>query len=90
MAGLRSDPDVSVDRERSDYKRTCHRGHREPDRAVVVVRTGQIAVDHRNRLAAAEAVVAVAVEVLLRKVIRLHLMLVLLLISMRDPLYCID
>ena len=66
-----------------------HRGHQEPDRAVVAVRTAQIAVDRRNRLAAAEAVVAVAVavEVLLRKVIRLHPMLVLLLISMRDPLY---
>lgn len=76
-----------MDRDRSDCKRTCHRGHQEPDLAVVVVRTAQIAVDHRSRLAAAEAVVAVAVEVLLRKVIRLHLMLVLLLISMRDPLY---
>lgn len=87
MAGLRSDPDVSVDRNRSDCKRTGHRGHQEPDRAVVAVRTAQIAVDRRNRLAAAEAVVAVVAEVLLRKVIRLHLMLVLLLISMRDPLY---
>jgi len=89
LAGLRSNANVSGEIRGSDCKRTGHRGHQEPDRAVVAVRTAQIAVDRRNRLAAAEAVVAVAVavEVLLRKVIRLHPMLVLLLISMRDPLY---
>jgi len=85
LSGLRSNVNVSGDIRGSDCKRTGHQGHQEPDLVVVAVRTGQIAVDRRNHLAAAEAVVAVVVEVLLRKVIRLHLMLVLLLISMRDP-----
>jgi hypothetical protein len=82
LSGLRSYANVSVSFQGRRSQLTGHREHQEPDLAVAeAVRTVQIVVDRRNRLAGAEAVVvAVVVEVLLRKEYHLHLMLVLLLI----------